>query len=41
MKRLKRLIVIVGPTGIGKTRLAVKLALKFNGEVVSADSRQV
>ena len=38
---MKRLIAIVGPTGIGKTRLAVKLALKFNGEVVSADSRQV
>jgi tRNA dimethylallyltransferase len=38
---MKRLIVIVGPTGIGKTRLAVKLALKFNGEVISTDSRQV
>jgi tRNA dimethylallyltransferase len=38
---MKRLIVIVGPTGIGKTRLAIKLAAKFNGEIVSADSRQV
>jgi tRNA dimethylallyltransferase len=38
---LKRLIAIVGPTGIGKTRLAVRLAGKFNGEIVSADSRQV
>lgn len=38
---LKKLIVIVGPTASGKSDLAVRLALKFNGEVVSADSRQV
>lgn len=38
---MKRLIVIVGPTGIGKTRLAIILARKFNGEIISADSRQV
>ena len=38
---MKRLIAIVGPTGIGKTRLAIRLALKFNGEIISADSRQV
>ena len=36
-----RLIVIVGPTASGKTKLAVKLAQKFNGEIVSADSRQL
>ncbi|GAB4478447.1 MAG: tRNA (adenosine(37)-N6)-dimethylallyltransferase MiaA [Anaerolineae bacterium] len=35
------LIVIVGPTGIGKTRLAVDLAQRLGGEIVSADSRQV
>ncbi|MEA3273154.1 MAG: tRNA (adenosine(37)-N6)-dimethylallyltransferase MiaA [Patescibacteria group bacterium] len=35
------LIVILGPTSCGKTKLAVKLAKKFNGEIVSADSRQV
>jgi tRNA dimethylallyltransferase len=35
------LIVLLGPTSSGKTRLAAKLALKFNGEIVSADSRQV
>ncbi|PIR13976.1 tRNA (adenosine(37)-N6)-dimethylallyltransferase MiaA [Candidatus Falkowbacteria bacterium CG11_big_fil_rev_8_21_14_0_20_39_10] len=34
-------IVILGPTSSGKTGLAVKLAHKFNGEIVSADSRQV
>jgi tRNA dimethylallyltransferase len=34
-------IVIAGPTASGKTSLAIELALKFNGEVISADSRQV
>jgi len=38
---MKRLIVIVGPTASGKSELAVKLAKKFNGEIVAADSRQV
>jgi len=38
---LKKLIVILGPTASGKSELAVKLAKKFNGEVISADSRQV
>jgi len=37
----KKIIVIVGPTASGKSDLAVKLAKKFNGEVISADSRQV
>jgi tRNA dimethylallyltransferase len=36
-----KLLVILGPTGSGKSDLAVELAKKFNGEVVSADSRQV
>ncbi len=35
------LVAIVGPTGVGKTRTGVRLALAFNGEIVSADSRQV
>lgn len=35
------LITILGPTATGKTRLAVQLANKFNGEIISADSRQV
>ncbi len=35
------LIVILGPTATGKTQLAVRLAAELNGEVVSADSRQV
>jgi len=37
----KKLIVILGPTSSGKSDLAVKLAKKFNGEIISADSRQV
>ncbi len=37
----EKLIVILGPTAVGKTRFAVKLADKFNGEIISADSRQV
>lgn len=35
------IIVIVGPTASGKTSLSIELAKKFNGEVISADSRQV
>lgn len=35
------LVAIVGPTGVGKTALAIRLAQQFNGEIVSADSRQV
>jgi len=37
----KLLIVILGPTASGKSDLAVKLAKKVNGEIISADSRQV
>lgn len=36
-----RILVIVGPTASGKSNLAVKLAKKLGGEIVSADSRQV
>lgn len=36
-----KLVVIVGSTASGKSALAVRLAKKFNGEIVSADSRQV
>jgi tRNA dimethylallyltransferase len=37
----RKLIVILGPTASGKSELAVKLAKRFNGEIISADSRQV
>lgn len=35
------LIIVVGPTATGKTGLSIELAKKYNGEVISADSRQV
>lgn len=35
------IIVIVGPTGVGKTKLSVELAKRLNGEVINADSMQV
>lgn len=35
------LIVVLGPTASGKSSLAIALAQRFNGEIVSADSRQV
>jgi tRNA dimethylallyltransferase len=35
------LITILGPTAVGKTRLSALLAAHFNGEIISADSRQV
>ncbi len=38
---MNRLVAIVGPTATGKSRLALRLAQDFNGEIVSADSRQV
>lgn len=36
-----KVIAILGPTSSGKSDLAIRLARKFNGEIVSADSRQV
>src|SRR3989344_1164061 len=36
-----KLVVILGPTASGKTNLSIKLAKKFGGEIISADSRQV
>lgn len=41
MTRIGKMVVIVGPTASGKSALAIELAKKFNGEIVSADSRQV
>lgn len=41
MRNKPKILVIQGPTATGKSDLAVELALKYNGEVISADSRQV
>ena len=38
---MQKLIVILGPTASGKSDIAVSLAKKINGEIISADSRQV
>ncbi len=40
-KRMKQMVTILGPTASGKTPLAVALARKIGGEILSADSRQV
>ncbi|WP_067548502.1 tRNA (adenosine(37)-N6)-dimethylallyltransferase MiaA [Algoriphagus sanaruensis] len=40
MRNQKYLLVIVGPTAVGKTELCLKLAKKFNSEIISCDSRQ-
>jgi len=40
-KAKKKAVVIIGPTSSGKTALAVKLALEFSAQIISADSRQV
>lgn len=39
--RKSRVIIIAGPTGVGKTRLALALAKRLGGEIISADSVQV
>ena len=38
---MQKLITVIGATALGKSDFAVKLAKKFNGEIVSADSRQI
>ena len=41
VNKKQKILVIIGPTASGKTRLSIDLAKKFNGEIISADSRQV
>lgn len=38
---MKKIIVIVGPTSVGKTEISIELANKCNGEIISADSMQI
>ena len=35
------IIVITGPTGVGKTKLSIELAKKYNGIIINADSMQI
>lgn len=37
----KKVLVVLGPTAVGKTALGIELAQKFNGEIISGDSQQV
>ena len=37
----KKLLIIAGPTAVGKTDLSIRLAKKLNGEIISADSMQI
>jgi tRNA dimethylallyltransferase len=41
MSKIPQIIVVVGPTASGKSDFAVELALTYNGEIISADSRQI
>ena len=38
---MKPCLIVLGPTATGKTRMSVKIAESFDGEIISADSRQV
>ena len=38
---MNKIIVITGPTGVGKTKLSIMLAKKYNGEIINADSMQI
>ncbi len=40
-EKLSKVVIILGPTASGKTALGIWLAKKFNGEIISADSRQI
>jgi len=41
IKKMNKLVVILGPTASGKTKLADNLSQEFNGEIINADSRQI
>lgn len=41
MIRMKTLIVVLGPTGVGKSDISLQLAKHYNSEIISADSRQI
>jgi tRNA dimethylallyltransferase len=38
---MNKILVIIGPTAVGKTKIAITIAKKISGEIISADSRQI
>lgn len=41
LKQKEKLLVLIGPTAVGKTKLSIDLAKRFNGEIISGDSMQI
>jgi tRNA dimethylallyltransferase len=41
LEQKQKLIVLIGPTAVGKTKLSIELAKRFNGEIISGDSMQI
>ncbi|MEH7333509.1 tRNA (adenosine(37)-N6)-dimethylallyltransferase MiaA [Neobacillus drentensis] len=41
MDSKQKLLVIIGPTAVGKTKLSIEMAKQFNGEIISGDSMQI
>jgi tRNA dimethylallyltransferase len=41
MEQEKKVILLAGPTASGKSKVAIKLAQHFNGEIINADSMQI
>lgn len=41
LEKKQKLIVLIGPTAVGKTELSIHLAKQFNGEIISGDSMQI
>lgn len=41
MSETSKLIVLIGPTAVGKTKMSIELAKAFNGEIISGDSMQI
>lgn len=41
MESKQKLLAIIGPTAVGKTKLSIEMAKRFNGEIISGDSMQI
>ncbi|MGO2267556.1 MAG: isopentenyl transferase family protein, partial [Vagococcus salmoninarum] len=41
MTKKQKVLVIIGPTAVGKTALSIELAQEYQGEIISGDSLQV